>query len=142
MAVGTVTTTTVTIPGSDKMYKKVSYQNTADGAGAWATASLTNLYGYLIKVVISDAGTNPNATFSLGLVEPSATSGDHFFGAVTGVDFTSGNSSYVAIPGQTAGSVDRPIPVFLTGSYDVGTSSSNTTAAAVYQVDLYLVDSI
>ncbi len=135
-----VTTTTVT--GSEKKYKKVTYTNTANGSGVWSTANLTDLYGYLIKIVVTDAGTNPNAAFTLSMVEVGQTSGDHLLGSGGPVDFTAGNSSYFAIPGQGTGSVNYPTPPFLTGSYDVSTSTSNTTASAVYQVDLYLVDSL
>jgi len=143
MAVGTITTTMINIGFEQPKYlKKVSFTNTADGSGVWATASLTDLYGFIAKVVVKDAGTNPNATFSLLLGETGASNNTYFFGACSGIDFTGGNSDFVAIPGQTASSVTTPIPVLLNGNYDLATSSSNTAASAAYSVDIYLVDTI
>lgn len=142
MAVGTITSTVVTLPGSTKRYKKISYTNTANGAGAFATATITDAYGYIAKVVCTEGATGLNASFSLACVETGQSAGNHFFGAVSGVDFSAGNTSFIAIPGQTASSVTLPIPVLLTGSYDISTTTSNTTASAIYSVDIYLVDSL
>lgn len=142
MAVGTITSTVVTLPGSTKRYKKISYTNTANGAGAFATATITDAYGYIAKVVLSEGATGLDAVFALACVETGKSAGDHFFGSVTGVDFSSGNTSFIAIPGQTASSVSLPIPVMLTGSYDISTTTAQTIASAIYTVDIYLVDSL
>lgn len=147
MAVGTITNTVVDIgvsPASPKFVKKVSFQNTAEGSGAWLTATLPNMNGYIAKVVVThvNPSLDPNAAFTLLLGDVGATNSMYFYGAGGPIDFTGGNTSFVFIPGQTAGSVTTPIPVLLNGTYELSTSTAQTVAAVVYQVDIYLVDTI
>lgn len=137
---GTVTTTVSQInysqTGQQRFCKKVSVSWTADAAdGSLPATSITDLNGWLIKVVTNPGATAPTANYDIALNDPDASGLDALGGKLIDRHTTADEQVYPSI-GATP-----TTPIFLAGTYSLAITG-NAVNSATGLVVFYLVDEL
>jgi hypothetical protein len=113
--------------------RKIVIDFTADAAdGSVPALSLTNLHGYVLKVVTNPGSTAPTDNWDIVLNSDSDTSLDHFAGTLLNRDTANTEAVYPLVSGAAC-------PIWLEPKTYSLAISGNSVNSATGQITIYLV---